>query len=61
MKTSELLKILKQYGCYRTRAGSNHDMYKSPISGKEFPVWRHAKEVPTGTVNKIFKQAGIKR
>ena len=44
MKTSELLKILKQYG----------------ITGKTFSLSRHAKEIPTGTANKILKDAGIK-
>lgn len=60
MKTSELLKILKQYGIYKIREGGNHTQYKSPITGKTFSLSRHAKEIPTGTANKILKDAGIK-
>ncbi|NDV79831.1 type II toxin-antitoxin system HicA family toxin [Dysgonomonas sp. 511] len=36
--------------------GAPHDIYYSPISENSFPVGRHsAKEVPTGTVNKILR------
>ena len=38
MKTSELLKILKQYGVYKIREGGNHTQYKSPITGKTFSL-----------------------
>lgn len=61
MKTSELVKLLKKYGCYLVREGGNHQIYRSPITGNVIQVWRHAKEVPTGTVNKILKDAGIKK
>ena len=40
--------------------GGNHDKFYSPLSGNVFPVWRHAKEMKTGTVEGILKQAGIK-
>ena len=60
MKTSELIKFLKQYGCYFLRHGGNHDIWYSPITGNEFEVWRHSKEIPTGTANSILKKAGIK-
>lgn len=52
MKRSELVKILKKHGC-------NHDKFYSPLTGKTFPVWRHAKDIPPGTARAIFKQAGI--
>ena len=60
MKTSELIKILRKYGCFFIRHGSNHDIWYSPVTRDEFEVWRHAKEIPTGTANKILKKAGIK-
>lgn len=60
MKTSELLKLLKEAGCYKIREGGNHTQYRSPLTGKTFSLSRHAKELPTGTVNKILKDAGIK-
>lgn len=60
MKTAELVKLLKKHGIKFVRAGANHDEYYSPITGKKFPVWRHSKEVPTGTLHEILKQAGVK-
>ena len=60
MKTSEMTKMLKASGCYIVRHGHNHDIWYSPITGKEFTVWRHSKEIPTGTANSIMKAAGLK-
>lgn len=60
MKTSELLKLLKKHGIYKVREGGRHTIFHSPITGKEFPVHRHAKEIPTGTLDKILKDAGLK-
>ena len=59
MKRSELLRILKRHGCKFIEHGGNHDKFYSPITQKSFPVWRHAKDIPSGTVKAIFKQAGI--
>ena len=61
MKRSELVKILKKYGCYFVHEGTNHEVWHSSITEKDFLLWRHTgKEIPTGTLNKIFKEAGIK-
>ena len=61
MRRSELIKILKKYGCRLIREGTEHEMWYSEINGNNFPVWRHAgKEIPIGTLNKILKEAGIK-
>ncbi len=60
MKTSELIKILKKNNCHLTQHGKRHDMWYSEKTGKTFPVWRHSsKEIPTGTVKSILKDAGI--
>ena len=59
VKTSELIKLLKKAGCTYVRDGGNHGIWYSPITGKTFPVWYHNKEIPTGTLNKIKKEAGI--
>lgn len=60
MKYSELIKILKDNGCYPEGHGGNHDKWFSPITGKCFFVPRHAaKEVPKGMERTIRKQAGI--
>ena len=61
MTTTELLKLLKKNGCTFIRNGGRHDIYFSPITGKQFPVGRHNKEeVPNGTLQNIFKCAGLK-
>ena len=60
MKGSELVKLLKKNGCYLVEHGGRHDEWFSPITGKSFPVPRHNKEVPKGTVLSILKDAGVK-
>lgn len=61
MKVSEMIKKLKQAGCYKTDEGSKHDQWYSPKTGKYFMVPRHqSKELATGTANQIMKDAGLK-
>jgi len=60
MKTSELMKLLKQADCRMTRHGSSHDIWISPKTGRKFSVPRHKSEIPTGTAVKILKDAGLK-
>lgn len=60
MKTQELLKILKKNRCKLIRNGTRHDIWYSEITGKEFAVPRHKAEIPTGTLNNILKDAGLK-
>ena len=59
MKTQELLKMLKKAGCKLERNGTRHDIWHSPITGKEFTVPRHKKEIPIGTLKNILKDAGL--
>lgn len=59
MKTTELLKIFKKNGCYLIRHGSNHDIWFSPITNKQFAVPRHKDEIKTGTLKSILRDAGI--
>ncbi len=61
MKTSELVKLLKKNGCVLIEHGREHDRWRSEKTGKDFRVPRHpSKEIPTGTANRILKDAGIK-
>lgn len=60
MRTTELLKLLKEHGIYKIREGKRHEIYYSPITNKSFPVGRHAREIPSGTLNSILKDAGLK-
>lgn len=59
MKIQELLKLLKKKNCYLIRHGSNHDIWFSPITNKQFAVPRHKAEIKTGTLKNILKEAGI--
>ncbi len=60
MKTAELKKLLKELGAEFLRRGTNHDIWINPENGKTTRIWRHAKEVPKGTLNQIFKDLGYK-
>lgn len=61
MKTKELLKVLKKHGCYLYRNGKKHDIWYSPATDRQFPIPRHKKEVPTGTLISILDDAGISK
>lgn len=60
MKTQELLKLLKKNRCELIRNGSRHDIWYSDTTGKQFTVPGHKAEIPTGTLNNILKDAGLK-
>ncbi|MBQ1348637.1 MAG: type II toxin-antitoxin system HicA family toxin [Blautia sp.] len=61
MTTSELKRMLKAGGCYFLKVGGEHETWYCPKTGKKIRVPRHqSKEIPTGTANKILKDAGLK-
>ncbi|MBQ2741642.1 MAG: type II toxin-antitoxin system HicA family toxin [Oscillospiraceae bacterium] len=59
MKLGELLKLLAKNNITLAQHGKRHDIYFSPITGKYFPIPRHAKEIASGTLKSIKKDAGI--
>ena len=61
MKYSELEKRLKEAGCYDTKKQANgHPVWYSPITNKKFRLSNHkSKEVATGTLKRILKDAGL--
>ena len=59
MKHSELMKLFSKNNIPLAQHGKRHDLYFSPITGKKFPVPRHAKEIATGTLKSIKKDAGL--
>lgn len=59
MKLSELLKLFSKNKIKLLQHGKRHDIYFSPITGKKFPVPRHAKEIADGTLQSIKKDAGL--
>ena len=61
MKISELIKLLKKNNCKLYRHKTNHDEWINLNTGNTFLVPRHfGKEVKSGTLDSILKEAGIK-
>ena len=58
MKRDELLKILRENG-WTFKEGKKHTTAYGP-EGKITRVWRHTKDIPTGTLKEIEKQTGLK-
>ena len=62
MKYNELHKILRENNCSLTgkqRAG--HPEWYSPLTGRKFTTCNHGtKEVASGTLKSILRDAGIK-
>ncbi len=60
MRIAELVKELKNNGCFKKRDGTNHEIWYSPITNKKFQIPRHySDELPTGTEKSIRKQSGV--
>ena len=60
MKVCELERILRENGCFLVGHGAAHDKWQSSLNGRFFFVPRHpSKELKTGTVRNIMKQAGF--
>ena len=62
MKYAELHRKLRKARCYPTgNEIAGHPEWYSPITGKYFPTSHHdQKEVATGTLKSIIRDAGIK-
>jgi predicted RNA binding protein YcfA (HicA-like mRNA interferase family) len=60
MKFSELYRLLEQNG-WTLKKGKKHNKYVHPDFKFPVPVGRHpSKEVPTGTLEAIKKETGLK-
>ncbi len=60
MKYSELEKKLRKASCYLV-GNNDHPIWFSPITGLRFQTGYHkSEEIKKGTLEKIFKMAGIK-
>lgn len=61
MKFSEFYKLIESEG-WTVSKGKKHYKYVHPDYKYSIPVGRHpSKEVPSGTLNEMMKQAGIKK
>ena len=60
-KVSEKKRQLRAAGCYKIREGTNHEIWYSPKTGKQFAVPRHdGKELKTKTEISIDRDAGLR-
>ncbi|OBX07288.1 toxin HicA [Gallibacterium salpingitidis] len=60
MHSSDLIKELRDNGCYMVRQGKgDHQIWESPITGKRFTVPHPKKHLPIGTLRSIKKSAGL--
>jgi hypothetical protein len=56
--TPALTKLLREADCFIVRSGKgDHEIWKSPISGKRFPV--DGKILSRHLANAVLKQAGL--
>ena len=55
----ELLKIIKKLGYQKSREGK-HEIWEK-LGFKSIPVPRHKGDIPKGTVEKMLKDAGVKK
>ena len=58
MKYSSLLKKLEDDGWFLVRA-NKHRIYRHPVKKGQLTVPFHSGEIPTGTANRILKDAGL--
>ena len=60
IKKSEVVRKIKDIDCEFVRNGSDHEIWYSPVTKKQFPVPYHPK-ITMDTAIKIYKQSGVKR
>jgi len=61
VKVKEVIKLLEEDGWYLARTKGSHRQFKHPNkSGAVTVSGRQSIDVPRGTLNSIFKQAGLK-
>jgi predicted RNA binding protein YcfA (HicA-like mRNA interferase family) len=59
MKPKELIKILEKEGFVFLRQSGSHALFKKP-GRKIIVVPIHSKDIPTGTLHSLLKDAGLK-
>jgi predicted RNA binding protein YcfA (HicA-like mRNA interferase family) len=61
MTPRELRRILEQNGFVFTRQSGSHAIFRHPQSTRRVVLPIHSKDIPTGTLHAILKDAGLKR
>lgn len=59
MKSLELIKMIEADGWYEVRVKGSHHHFKHPAKEGLVTVPHPKKDLPTGTVKSILKQAGL--
>ncbi|GAB4495479.1 MAG: type II toxin-antitoxin system HicA family toxin [Anaerolineales bacterium] len=61
LTSQKIIKILLQKGFILDRTKGSHQIYIHPETGKRVVVPFHHKDLPTGTLLEILRQAGIRK
>jgi predicted RNA binding protein YcfA (HicA-like mRNA interferase family) len=60
MNSTDLISLLKKNGWSEVRCKGSHHQFKHPDHKMPLTVPHPKKDLPTGTLQKILKQAGLK-
>ena len=60
MKSTEIVKRIPADGWYKVAQKGSHIQFKHPVKPGRVTVPHPKKDIPTGTLRSIEKQAGIK-
>lgn len=57
--SKDLVRLLQQKGFLLDRSSGSHQIWLQPVTRKRAIVPMHSKDLPSGTLYAILKQAGI--
>lgn len=60
MKSLDLIKMIEADGWYEVRVSGSHHHFKHPTKKGVVTIPHPKKDLPSGTVKSILKQAGLK-
>ena len=60
MTVREILKILRKDGWYETDQSGSHLQLEHPTKPGKVTIFKHSGDIRPGTLNSIYKQAGLK-
>jgi predicted RNA binding protein YcfA (HicA-like mRNA interferase family) len=61
LTSKDLVRILQKKGFLLERSSGSHQLWLHPISRKRAIIPMHNKDLPTGTLHAILKQAGFEK
>lgn len=60
MNSKDLIKLVKDDGWQHVRTTGSHHHFKHPVKSGIVTVPHPKKDLPSGTINSVLKQAGLK-